>query len=113
MVDPVSAVFFALDRGVLKLSDRAFKSAAAKDGEAAQQSTSQEELLQQVDAGQADANTPEVREAIDSELVERGADGRPKLTPLGKYLAPESDEDDGTQKDVAEPVEQQAQVAHS
>jgi hypothetical protein len=116
MSDPVSAVFSLLDKGVEKITDRAFDSAVAEQRDEAtpEQPTSQEELLQELDStGQADADAPEVQEAIESGLVEKDAAGQPKLTPLGQYLAPEPDEVDETQEDTAESAEAQAQVAAS
>ncbi len=107
MTDPVTAVVFALDRGVELISDRAFNAAVdSQEGEPEERLTPQEQLLRDVEAGSIDASAEGVQVAIEAKLIARDAQGRLSLTPLGKYLAPEPEpaEAQADQAAAAEPA---------
>jgi hypothetical protein len=97
--DPVStalgSLVAGLDRGVERISNRAFDAAVSNHSDSAEQLelTPQQHLLQAVKEGRADsAAEEEIQEAIESGLLARGAGNELILTPLGEYLVPESEQ---------------------
>jgi hypothetical protein len=106
MSDPVSALFLALDRGVERISDRAFDSAVSDQrAEAEEAPTAQERLLERVKNHKASLETPGVREAIHAGLVEQDPAGELVPTEIGEYLLPEPDD---APADEEQPVQERA-----
>ncbi len=93
MKDPVSALFLALDRGVERVSDRAFEAAVSSQRTETEEAPDyQEQLLELVKNLQADLTTPGIQEAIQAGLVETNDSGELVPTEIGEYLLPEPDD---------------------
>lgn len=109
MIEPVSAFFLTLDRGVERLTDFALESAVASNEGVEEPPTpnDREQLLLDVREKQAEISTPGVDEAIKGGLVLQDESGQLHLTVLGKYLLPEVEP---TPEVEAETFEEQVSV---
>jgi len=88
-----------LDKGVEKISEKAFD-AAVRAGEEEhaedrqEEPTDQSKLLRSVKAEKATRSTPGIENAIESGLVKADGYRKLRLTPLGEYLLPEARRED-------------------
>lgn len=109
MRNPISALFLALDRGVERVSDRAFESAvSAQRTEPEEAPSEQEQLLELVKNHEADLTTPGIQEAIQAGLVETNDSGELVPTEAGQYLLPEPDDAPASDE---QPIRERAQAS--
>jgi hypothetical protein len=93
MIDPISPFFLALDRGVERISDRAFKAAVSGHNERVEEPIGDQERLLGVIAereGRDIPRTSELADLVRSGYVVENDAGQIDLTALGQYLLPET-----------------------
>jgi hypothetical protein len=90
-VNPVSAFFQALDRGVEKVSDVAFESAINRQkSDGMPHLSPRQKVLVLVDKNRPeDAPTADLQDAVKARLVKDFGHGKYELTTLGRYVLPE------------------------